>query len=96
MRFVSARELRNHSGRIQAALRTDVLTLTSNGEPIALMVGLAEGEDPTELERALVLARAQLALQRARRDAQEAGTDRLDAAEIDAEIAAARAERGPP
>lgn len=95
MQFVSARDLRNHSGRIQAALRRDNLTLTSNGEPIALMVGLEEGEDPTALERALLLARAQLALQQIRLDAREAGTDRLALQDIEDEVHASRKERRP-
>ena len=93
MRFMSIRELRNQSGRLQRAVEEETVTLTSNGHPFALMVGLGEDEDPAELERAVRLARAQQALSRIRGQAARAGTDRLSEAEVEAEVRASRAER---
>ena len=93
MRFMSVRALRNETARLQRTVADENITLTSNGRPFAMVVGLGEYEDPTLLERALRRARAEEALSRIRRRAQETGTDRLTEDEIDAEIRASRAER---
>jgi antitoxin (DNA-binding transcriptional repressor) of toxin-antitoxin stability system len=93
MRFMSIRELRNQSARLQRAVEEETVTLTSNGHPFALMVGLGEDEDPAALERAVRLARAQQALSRIRRQAVREGMDRLTEAEIEAEVRASRGER---
>ncbi|HEX5726334.1 MAG TPA: type II toxin-antitoxin system prevent-host-death family antitoxin [Longimicrobiaceae bacterium] len=93
MKFISIRDLRNQSGLIQRVVEEEPVTLTSNGRPFALVVGLDESEDPAELERLIRQARAQAAVSRIRRRAIGAGLDRLSPAEIDAEIAAVRAER---
>jgi prevent-host-death family protein len=93
MKFMSIRDLRNQSGLIQRTVEDENVTLTSNGKPFALVVGLGESEDPAELELAIVQARAQQAISRIRRRAREQGLDRLSAEEIDAEIRAARAKR---
>jgi len=93
MKFISIRDLRNQSGVIQRTVADETVTLTSNGKPFALVVGLRECEDPAELERLIRQARAQWALSRIRAEARAAGTDRLTMEEIDAEIRAARAER---
>jgi prevent-host-death family protein len=93
MKFISIRDLRNQSGVIQRTVTEETVTLTSNGKPFALVVGLQESEDPAELERLIRQARAQWALSRIRARASRDGTDRLTATEIDEEIRAARAER---
>lgn len=93
MKFISIRDLRNQSGVIQRTVSEETVTLTSNGKPFALVVGLQDSEDPVELERLIRQARAQWALSRIRAQAQRNGTDRLTPEDIDEEIRAARAER---
>lgn len=93
MRYMSIRDLRNQSGLIQQSVKEAPVTLTSNGRPFALVVGLEESEDPGELERLIRQARAQWAVSRIRRQAQAAGLDKLSMDEIDEEIRLARADR---
>jgi prevent-host-death family protein len=93
MRFISMRELRNQSGRIPEAVAEETLTLTVNGKPVALIVGLGEGDDPVELERLIRQVRAQWAVSRIRKRAQRTGADRMSPEEIEEEIRQARAER---
>lgn len=93
MRYMSIRDLRNESGLIQRSVAEESVTLTSNGRPFALVVGLEDSEDPGELERLIRQARAQWAISRIRGRAQAAGLDRLTPDDIDEEIRLARAER---
>lgn len=91
MRFVSLRDLRNVPGGVLALLDGDTVALTSNGKPVALLVPC--GEDPTATERVIRRARALELLETMHADARAAGADRLDEADVDKEIAAARKER---
>ena len=93
MKFMSIRDLRNQSGLIQRTVAEETVTLTSNGKPFALVVGLNESEDPGEMERLIRQARAQLAISRIRKQARQNGLDGLTLEEIDEEIRATRAER---
>ena len=93
MKFMSIRDLRNQSGLIQRSVEEENVALTSNGKPFALVVGLSEDDDPAELERLIRKARAEWAVSRIRKRAQRLGLDKLTLDEINAEIAAARAER---
>lgn len=93
MRYMSIRDLRNQSGLIQRSVAEEPVTLTSNGRPFALVVGLEDSEDPGELERLIRQARAQWAVSRIRGRAQAAGLDRMTSDEIDEEIRLARAQR---
>lgn len=95
MRYFNIRDLRNQSGKLQRTIAQEPVTLTSNGRPFALMVGLGEAEDPGELERLIRQARAQRATSRIRKQAQETGLDGLTDEEIEEEIAQARAEMNP-
>lgn len=94
MRYISIRDLRNQSGLIQRTVAEEPVTLTSNGRPFALVLGLEESEDPSELERLIRQARFQGALSRVRRRAEELGVNRLSDEEIEEEIRQARVERG--
>lgn len=89
MKFASIRDLRNQPRLLQNTVRNETVTLTSNGRPFALVIGLGEGEDPSELERVVRQARAQLAISRIRARAHREEI-KLDEAEIEAEIRAAR------
>jgi antitoxin (DNA-binding transcriptional repressor) of toxin-antitoxin stability system len=93
MEFITVRDLRTRPGQIWDKLREQRdLILTSNGRPIAVLSHIEEG-GVEETLASLRRARAQAALSRLRADAAAQGLDRLSADEIEAEIAAARAER---
>jgi antitoxin (DNA-binding transcriptional repressor) of toxin-antitoxin stability system len=93
MKFASIREIRNQPGLLQSTLEGEPVTLTTNGRPFALVVGLDAGEDPGELERLIRQARAQRAISRIRARSQAAGADAPSEEDVEAEIRSARAER---
>lgn len=92
-RFLNDRDLRDGPSALWSALEDGgTVALVSDGTPRALVVRL----DDSEVERAedvVVRVRAQLALERLRAEAARNGTDRMTMDEVDAEIAAYRAER---
>jgi antitoxin (DNA-binding transcriptional repressor) of toxin-antitoxin stability system len=92
VKFASIRDLRNQTGLLQSRLREEPVTLTSNGRPFALVVGLGEDEDPAELERLIRQARAQRAVSRIRARTRAQGAEAPTESEIDAEIRATRSE----
>lgn len=91
MKFLSTRELRNWPGLVRKMTRDDELVLTSNGRPVAILVGV-EGEDLEETALAIRQARAQRAVTRMRRRA-ATGASGASAKTVDAEIKAVRARR---
>ena len=95
MDFVTVRDLRIRPADVWRSLREKRdLVITSSGRPIAVMVEVGEGEDVEATLIALRRVRAQAAISRMRRSAAAQGLDRMTPEEIDAEIAAARRERG--
>jgi PHD/YefM family antitoxin component YafN of YafNO toxin-antitoxin module len=93
MKFLSMRELRSSTNQIRDMLAGDgKIIVTNNGKPTALMLEISENT----LEETLVDLR-RLRAKRALRELQEAsaknGTADMTMDAIDAEIAAARAER---
>jgi hypothetical protein len=64
--------------------------VTNNGQPMALLVNLAEGESPERLVEAVRLARARLALSDLRQTSRRNGVATMTPAEIEGEIRAAR------
>ena len=94
MEFITIRDLRIRPGEVWRLLRRQQeLVLTSNGRPIAVLLDVPEGDVETTLA-VLRRARAQLAVSRLREEAAEEGLDRLSAEQLEAEITAARHERG--
>ena len=93
MVFYTARELRNNTKAIWDSLdeQNDVV-ITSNGKPRALMIDI-ENDDLTEVINMLVSARGMRAFSNMRRQAIANGTADMPMEEIDAEIAAYRAEK---
>ncbi len=92
MRFVTVRDLRNTPGTVWSALQKDDLVLTSNGDPVALMLRIDGGD----LDHALAVvrrARAQEAVSRLRADAAKNGTASMSEGEVAREIRAVRAAR---
>lgn len=93
MEFVTIRDLRLKPGDMWDRLRQQrELILTSNGRPVAVIVGVEE-DNLEETVAALRRARAQAAVSRLRRAAAANGTSKVSAAEIEAEIAQTRRER---
>ena len=93
MKFVSTRELRNRPGYVRDLIQKDDLVLTANGKPIAILLGVEEGE-LEETARAIRQSKAQLALSRLRKEACR-GTDRASNSAIDIQIRAVRSRRKP-
>jgi hypothetical protein len=92
MKFLSTRELRNRPGHVRHLAQKDDLVLTANGKPIAILLGVEEGE-LEETARAVRQAKTQFALSRLHKQAARRGTDRMSASAIDAEIRAVRSRR---
>jgi antitoxin (DNA-binding transcriptional repressor) of toxin-antitoxin stability system len=94
MKFVSTRELRNRPGFVRELAQKEDLVLTANGKPIAMLLGIEEGE-LEETARVIRQARAQRALSRMRRQAARRGLDKdkTSPSVIAAEIRAVRSKR---
>lgn len=90
--ILGTRDLRKRPGYVRDLMPDDKLVLTSNGKPVALLIGIGEDELDDTI-RAIERAKAQLALSRMRREAAARGVDRLSPREIDAEIRAVRSAR---
>ena len=67
--------------------------VTNNGKPIALMMEIKPDDEPLELERAIHLARGKIAIAAIREQSRRNGVAKMSQADIQAEIAAVRAER---
>lgn len=95
MRFITVRELRLRGRDIWRTLgEGEEAIMTVNGNPVALLIGIREGE----LEEVLITVRqvrAQAAVSRMRETARQRGLDRLADEEIETEIDAVRRERRP-
>jgi hypothetical protein len=93
LRLMSLRDLRNTPNKLWRSLRRDkAVALAVNGTPKALVIDVDDGD----LESIVALVRqirAKDALTRLRMQAATSGTDALDDAEIDAQIAATRRTR---
>jgi prevent-host-death family protein len=94
MRFLSTRDLRNRPGLIRELAQKEDLILTSNGKPIAILLGVEEDE-VEETARMVRQARAQRALSRMRREAARPRAQRTSSV-IEAEIRAVRSKRKSP
>jgi len=90
MQFITIRDLRNKSAKIQEDLpREKEMVLTSNGKPIAII----SATSPEKVEDSLAMIRRMRAVEAVdsmQRRSVEAGTDRLTLNEINREIAAVR------
>jgi antitoxin (DNA-binding transcriptional repressor) of toxin-antitoxin stability system len=93
MEFISVRDFRIRPGEIWEKLKDQDLVVTSNGRPIAILSPV-EGENIEETFALLRRLRAQMAVSRIRKEAAEAGLDRLSEEDIEAEVRKARDEAG--
>ena len=80
--------------RLKQRLREEQeLLLTSDGRPVAIIAHVGAGDDPEAMLLSIRDARSRLALSRVRETAARRGSSRPTLAEINREVAAARAER---
>jgi antitoxin (DNA-binding transcriptional repressor) of toxin-antitoxin stability system len=90
MKFVSVRDLRGRSAEIWRELPEQrEMVITSNGRPVAILAAVGE----SNLEESLAAfrrARAVDAVASMQRRSVARGTDKLTAADVEAEVAAAR------
>ncbi|RKY36487.1 MAG: type II toxin-antitoxin system Phd/YefM family antitoxin [Candidatus Omnitrophota bacterium] len=93
MYFITIRDLRNKSAKIQRDLpKEKEMVLTSNGKPIAILVATST----SRVEESLALfrrVRAMEAVEHLQRHSVEAGTNRISLKEINKEIVAERKNR---
>lgn len=94
MKFLSTRELRNRPGSVRELAQKEDLVLTANGKPIAMLLGVQEGE-LEETAQVIRQARAQRALSRMRRQAARRGLGKakMSPSAIAAEIRTVRSTR---
>lgn len=93
MDFVTTKELRAESGKVWAKLEAgEDIVITRNGKPFALMTPTQPNTMEQDL-RSWHQARARSALEAMWKHAKEKGLDKMTLDEINAEIAAVRAER---
>lgn len=93
MQFASIRDFRLNAAAILGRMGgKENVIVTRRGKPVALLVPATEGmlED---LLRAVQGARLRAAVEEARREARQAGADRMSMAEINAEIRRVRRSR---
>ena len=90
MKFVTVRDLRLKPGEVWKLTREEKeLIVTSNGRPVAILIGTSEQSFEREVET-IQRARALGALERIHRLSKEKGTDRISDKEIEREIKSAR------
>lgn len=92
MKYLSTRDLRNTPGLVRDQVREDDLVLTANGKPVAVLIGVEDG-NLDETLRVIRQVRGQQALAKLQRDAVARGLDKMTLEEINAEIRAARSDR---
>ena len=92
-KWLASRELSAHPGRALASVgRAGRVLVTANGKPKAIMIPTSEATFARDLEMLDRVALAN-AVEAIRADSVRQGTDTLTLDEINAEVAAARAQR---
>jgi len=93
MNYLAIKDL-NEPSRVSEALVTyGTAFVTDNGKPIAIMMEITPDDEPLELERAMHLARGKIAIAAIREQSRRNGVAKMSQEDIQAEIAAVRAER---
>ncbi len=93
MKFIPSRDLRIRPGAVWRDLKKErELVVTSNGQPVALMVPV-NGANLEEELRGIRSARLGRTIRKIREDAAKKGMDKLTMEEVDSIIAEARRER---
>ena len=92
MKFISVRDLNTKPKQIWGKIGSEEVVVTSNGRPIALLSAVNE-ETLEKTIRTLRRCRALMALEDLQNKALASGMDKLEEAEIQAEIQAVRRSR---
>jgi hypothetical protein len=93
LEYLTVRDLRTEPGRVWTKLaEEEMVVVTNRGRPQALMLDV-DGSTLQETVEAVRVGRAVRAVAAMRERSAAMGLDRMTMEEIDAEIAAARAER---
>ena len=92
MRFISVRDLNTKPKEIWSKIKEAEVVITSNGKPIALLLGVTE-ETLGKTVRAIRRSRALIALEEMQKKSIESGLDKLTDSQIESEIRAVRKSR---
>ena len=93
MKFIPSRDFRVRPGQVWRNLKEEgELVVTSNGQPVALMVPV-DGENLEEKLKIIRAAELQTIVRKIQADSVKKGTDKLTMAQIDEVIRRARRER---
>lgn len=93
MKLIAIKDLKQPRQLKQRLLAEKELLLTSDGQPVAILVSVDGTEDPESVLRAIRDSRSRLALSRIREAASSSGASRLPLADINREISATRKAR---
>lgn len=93
MNLIAIKDLKQPRRLKERLLSEKELLLTSDGQPVAVLVNVDPTTDPEAMIQAIRDSRSRLALSRIREAARRSGAGRLDMSEIDREIAAVRKAR---
>lgn len=93
MKLIAIKDLKQPRQLKQRLLAEKELLLTSDGQPVAILVSVDGTEDPETVIRAIRDSRSRLALSRIREAASSSGASQLPLPDINREIAAARKAR---
>ena len=93
MKLIAIKDLKQPRQLKQRLLAEKELLLTSDGQPVAILVSVDGSEDPETVLRAIRDSRSRLALSRIREAASASGAVRLPLAAINREISATRKAR---
>ena len=92
MRFISVRDLSTKPREIWTKIEDEEVVITSNGKPIALLLGVTE-ETLEKTVRSIRRSRAIIALEEMQKKSIELGLDKLTDSQIESEIRAVRKNR---
>jgi antitoxin (DNA-binding transcriptional repressor) of toxin-antitoxin stability system len=92
MRFISVRDLSTKPREIWTKIKDEEVVITSNGKPIALLLGVTE-ETLEKTVRSIRRSRAIIALEEMQKKSIELGLDKLTDSQIESEIRAVRKNR---
>ena len=94
MDYIAVHELKRPRVVRERLASAEEMLLTSNGRPMAVLMYVADEDDPEDVLNAARDARSRIALRRIRERARQSGAAELSSSEIDGVIASARRARG--
>jgi len=94
MDYIAVNELKRPRQVRERLAVAEEMILTSNGRPMAVIMYVAEEDDPEDVLTAAREARSQIALRRIRERARRTGAAKMSGPAIDKVIAVARRDRG--